>query len=96
MNIYIGNLPYKTTDEELIALFKEYGEVSRVNLISDRETGRAKGYGFVELQGDQGASALEALNGTQFGGRTLVVTEANPRKPRSALNANRSKQREQL
>lgn len=94
MNIYIGNLPYKTTDEELIELFKAYGDVSRVNLISDRETGRAKGYGFIEIQGEQCASALEALNGTQFGGRTLVVTEANPRKPKSTRTTSRAQQRE--
>lgn len=85
MNIYVGNLPYSTTEEELRTAFGAYGEISRVHMATDRKTGRAKGFSFVEMPNDEDAKkAMAALNGTLMGGRALVVTEARPRvdKPR--------------
>ncbi len=85
MNIYVGNLSYQTTDEELQALFEEFGEVASVKLISDRDTGRSKGFGFVEMPDqDQAMNAIESLNGREHQGRALRVNEAKPRtdKPR--------------
>ncbi len=85
MNIYVGNMPYSTSEEELNALFGTHGSVSRVHIVMDRETGRAKGFAFVEMPNDAEAkAALEAINGISMGGRALVVTEARPReeKPR--------------
>ena len=83
MNIYVGNMPYSTSEEELNALFGTHGNVSRVHIVMDRETGRAKGFAFVEMPNDAEAkAALEALNGTSMGGRALVVTEARPREER--------------
>ena len=85
MNIYVGNMPYSTSEEELSALFGTHGNVSRIHIVMDRDTGRAKGFAFVEMPNDAEArAALEALNGSPMGGRALVVTEARPReeKPR--------------
>ena len=87
MNIYVGNLPYRTRNEELEALFAQYGQVVSVNIIFDRRTRRSKGYGFVEMADEAaGRKAIEALNGSEFGGRTLKVDEARRREegaPRS-------------
>ncbi len=83
LNIYVGNLPFSATESELETLFGEYGQVERVNLITDRETGRPRGFGFIEMVDDQeGRSAIEAVNGVDLGGRTLTVNEARPREPR--------------
>lgn len=85
MNIYVGNMPYSTTEEELKAAFGAYGQISRVHIVMNRETGRPKGFAFVEMPSDDDAKkAMEALNGSDLGGRPLVVTEARPReeKPR--------------
>ena len=80
--IYIGNLPYRTTEDEVRELFQEHGTVLSVNLINDRETGQPRGFGFVEMD-DQGAdTAIEALNNSSMGGRTLKVNEARPRENR--------------
>ena len=80
MNIYVGNLPYQTTEEQLTALFAEHGVVSQVSIIQDRETGRSKGFGFVEMDNDAEANAaIEAINGSDSGGRNLKVNEARPR-----------------
>lgn len=80
MNIYVGNLSYGTTDEELKALFAEHGQVDRVAIIKDRETGRSKGFGFVEMANKaDGEKAIEAVNGSDLGGRSLRVNEARPR-----------------
>ena len=82
-NIYVGNLPFTTTEDEVRDLFSQHGEVSSVKLINDRETGRPRGFGFVEMPDDgQGDSAIEALDGQNFGGRPLRVNEAKPREPR--------------
>lgn len=83
MNIYVGNLPYNVTDDDLSALFAEYGEVTRATVIQDRELNRSKGFGFVEMSDDAaGKSAIEALNGNDMGGRRLRVDEAQPRQGR--------------
>lgn len=82
--IYCGNLGYGVTSAELEALFAQYGEVISADVIMDRETGRSKGFGFVEMQRDDEAkSAIEALNDFQHEGRPLKVNEARPREPRS-------------
>lgn len=83
MNIYVGNLPYNITPEEVKGVFSVYGEVAAVRLVRDRETGRAKGFGFVEMHDDaQAKAAIEAMNGQEIGGRKAVVNEARPREPR--------------
>ncbi len=82
-NIYVGNLSYDTTDEELRGLFAEHGEVVNVNIITDRETGRPRGFGFVEMaDAEQGKVAIEQVNGRDLGGRNLTVNEAKPRADR--------------
>ncbi|MEE2775406.1 MAG: RNA-binding protein [Acidobacteriota bacterium] len=79
--IYVGNLSYDTTEDELRQVFGQHGEVSSVDLITDRETGRPRGFGFVEMEGAD--AAIAALNNTQVGGRTLTVNEARPRNDRA-------------
>jgi len=80
--LYVGNLPFSTNEDEIRDLFAAYGEVQSVSLIVDRETGRLRGFGFVEMA--EGAEdAMEALNGKAFGGRDLRVNEAQERQPRS-------------
>ena len=81
-NLYVGNLPFTTTDEDLRAAFAAYGTVVKAQVIMDRETGRSRGFGFVEM-GDGADEAIAAMNGAQFEGRTLTVNEAKPREPRS-------------
>ncbi|XPV75134.1 MAG: RNA recognition motif domain-containing protein [Desulfovibrio sp.] len=82
-NIYVGNIAWTTTETELRAAFEAHGEVSSVNLIEDRETGRPRGFGFVEMSNSSEAdSAIEALNGYNCGGRDLKVNEAKPRAER--------------
>jgi len=81
MNIYVGNLPYNIADPELEAIFSSHGEVERAKVITDRETGRSRGFGFVEMANDDEArAAMEALNGNEMDGRKLVVNEARPRR----------------
>lgn len=80
MNIYVGNLPRSTSEQELQDQFSSHGEVKAVKLIKDFETGELRGFGFVEMPNDEQAkSAIEALNGSQFGGRKMVVNEAKPK-----------------
>ena len=81
-SIYVGNLPWSATEDEVQALFAEYGKVRSVKLVSDRETGRARGFGFVEMDDAEAQAAIEALDNHNFGGRTLRVNEAKPRAPR--------------
>ncbi|MDR1489465.1 MAG: RNA-binding protein [Desulfovibrio sp.] len=81
-SLYVGNLPWAATEDEIRNLFAAHGNVSSVKLISDRETGRARGFGFVEMDAADVASAVEALDGSSFGGRTLRVNEAQPKAPR--------------
>jgi RNA recognition motif-containing protein len=80
-NLYVGNLPFGTTDEDLRQAFAQYGTVVKAQVIMDRETGRSRGFGFVEM-GDGAEEAINAMNGAQFGGRTLTVNEAKPREAR--------------
>ena len=82
-NIFVGNLNYAATEDEIRELFEQFGAVERVSLISDRDTGRPRGFGFVEMPNDdEGSRAVEELNGVSLGGRTLNVNEARPRAPR--------------
>lgn len=76
--IYVGNLPHSATEDEISDLFSEYGDVISVNIISDRETGRPRGFGFVEMT-DGADEAIEALHQSDMGGRSLMVNEASPR-----------------
>jgi len=79
-NIYVGNLPFNVTNDQLEDLFGEHGTVSRAQVISDRETGRSRGFGFVEMEDEDAAqTAIEAINGSDFGGRDLKVNVARPR-----------------
>lgn len=83
MNIYVGNLAYGVTDEELRAAFSAYGEVSRANVIMDRDTGRSKGFGFVEMPDSaQAEAAINGLNDKPLSGRAIRVNEAKPREDR--------------
>lgn len=76
--IYVGNLPFNITEEEISALFGQVGSVEAVSLISDRETGRSKGFGFVTMAAADADKAIEQFNGQQMGGRPLTVNEARP------------------
>ncbi|HEX5313635.1 MAG TPA: RNA-binding protein [Gammaproteobacteria bacterium] len=80
MKLYVGNLPYTTTGEELQGVFAPYGEVASANVVQDRDSGRSRGFGFVEMpNGNEANAAIAGLNGQDFGGRNLVVNEARPR-----------------
>jgi len=80
MRLYVGGLPYHTTEQDLVDLFEQVGQVTQAVVITDRETGRSKGFGFVEMSNDQDAqSAIEQMNGTLFGNRTITVNEARER-----------------
>ena len=84
MNIYVANLPYSTGDDELRSQFEAYGSVDSATVIKDRDTGRSRGFGFVEMGNDDEArAAIEQLNGQEMGGRPLTVNEARPRGERS-------------
>src|ERR1700761_1476743 len=84
MNIFVGSLPFKLKEDDLKQLFEAYGEVSSVKLINDRETGRSKGFGFVEMPDDESAQqAIEGLNGSEVAGRKIAVSQAEERKPSS-------------
>ena len=80
--IYVGNLPYSSTEDEVRELFSQYGEVVSCALPTDRETGRPRGFGFVEMSDEDGRKAIEGLDGQTFGGRQLRVNEARPREDR--------------
>jgi RNA recognition motif-containing protein len=76
--IYVGNLAFQTTETELNDLFRPFGDVESVSIITDRDTGRSKGFGFVAMNDDQATKAISELNGTQLNGRALTVNEARP------------------
>ncbi|MFB2838394.1 RNA recognition motif domain-containing protein [Floridanema evergladense] len=83
MSIYVGNLSYNVTEADLTSVFTEYGSVKRVQLPTDRETGRIRGFGFVEMSADaEEAAAIEALDGAEWMGRDLKVNKAKPREER--------------
>src|SRR5579871_1619582 len=89
-NIYIGNLSFGTTEATLRALFEGYGTVDRVSIVTDRDTGQPKGFGFVEMPNDEeAAKAMSALNNRDVGGRTLAVNEARPKTDRPSGGAGR-------
>src|ERR1700761_3648352 len=79
-NLYVGNLPHSTTESELRTVFEAHGAVERVSIVTDRETGRARGFAFVEMTNPAEADkAVAALNGTELGGRALKINEAKPK-----------------
>jgi len=82
MRLYVGNLPFSTTEDELRTLFEEHGAVESVAVVTDRETGRSRGFGFVEMADDAARSAMEALDNHMLDGRNLKVNEARPRPDR--------------
>ena len=87
MKIYVGNLAYRTTEDELRQEFERFGTVNQVDIITDRESGRSKGFGFVEmLDNDEANAAITALDGQNVGDRTLKVNEARPKTPRPGGN----------
>jgi RNA recognition motif-containing protein len=82
-NIFVGNLDFNTSEDELRHMFETYGQVDRVSIMTDRETGRSRGFGFVEMaNAEEGEKAIAALNGAQVGGRKLNVNEARPKTER--------------
>ena len=90
MNIFVGNLAFSTTDHDLRQLFEPYGVVDAIQVITDRDTGRSKGFGFVEMPDSAAAqAALQGLNGKELDGRALTVNEAKPRAPRREPSGSR-------
>jgi RNA recognition motif-containing protein len=84
-NIYVGNLSFEASEESVRSLFEAYGTVGRVNIVTDRDTGQPRGFGFVEMANDgEGEKAIAAVNGTELGGRALNVNEARPKAERSS------------
>lgn len=82
-NLYVGNLPHTTTETELRSLFEAHGAVEKITLVTDRDTGRSRGFGFVEMSNASEADkAVAALNGSDLGGRTLTINEAKPKSER--------------
>ena len=79
MNIYVGNIPYKSSEDDLGNLFAEFGDVTSVKIIQDKFTGRSKGFGFVEMSDENGQAAIDALDGFEHMDRNLRVSKANPR-----------------
>ncbi len=89
-NLFVGNLSFQTTESALTALFQEFGQVTRVHVATDRETGRARGFAFVEMPNDEeAAKAIAGLNGKEVGGRAIKVNEARPKTERSAPRTSR-------
>ena len=90
MNIFVGNIAFNATDHDLRQLFEQYGVVDKINVITDRDTGRSKGFGFVEMPESQAAkAAIQELNGKELEGRALTVNEAKPREPRRETSRTR-------
>jgi cold-inducible RNA-binding protein len=87
--LYVGNLSFQTTENDLTSLFEQSGQVESVSIITDRDTGRSKGFGFVEMGSDDADKAIAQFNGTELNGRSLTVNEARPREERSSNGGNR-------
>ncbi len=88
MKIYVGNLPYSATEEQITTMFSQHGEVATASIIIDRDTGRSKGFGFVEMSDDsEGEKAIQALNETSMDGRNIKVNQARPREERPRTNS---------
>ena len=83
MRIFVGNLSYQTTEDQLTDLFSEVGQVESATIVTDRDTGRSRGFAFVEMDKDAAAQAIEKFNGVELNGRTINVNEARPRPERS-------------
>lgn len=84
-NIFVGNLSFGATEESVRSLFEQYGTVDRVSIVTDRDTGQAKGFGFVEMSGDaEGQRAIDSLSGHELNGRALTVNEARPKADRGS------------
>lgn len=93
-NIFVGNLDFNVSEDELRNLFSAYGQVDRVTILTDRDTGRSRGFGFVEMaNAEEGDKAITALNGSQLGGRKLNVNEARPRAERAASGGGGGRER---
>jgi RNA recognition motif-containing protein len=91
--LYVGNLPFTATEESVRALFAPHGSVEKVSMINDRDTGRPRGFGFVEMSNADASRAIQALNGTDFEGRALKVNEAQDRERSAGGGANRGSRR---
>src|ERR1044072_1735803 len=89
--IYVGNLSYQTTESDLPNLFEQFGRVESVNIITDRDTGRSKGFGFVEMGNEEADKAIGQFNGTELNGRSITVNEARPREERSGGGGGRGR-----
>ena len=93
-NIFVGNLSFNTSEDELRQAFEAYGQVDRVSILTDRETGRSRGFAFVEMTNtEEGEKAIAGLNGTQLGGRTVNVNEARPKGERAGAGGGRDRGR---
>lgn len=91
-NIFVGNLSFNTNEDELRQAFEAYGQVERVSILTDRDTGRSRGFGFVEMiNAEDGEKAIAALNGAQLGGRTINVNEARPKAERASGGGGRDR-----
>ena len=91
-NIFVGNLNFNTSEDELRQIFEPFGAVDRVSIMTDRDTGRSRGFGFVEMTNNEdGEKAINALNGSQVGGRTLNVNEARPKMERAGGGGGRER-----
>jgi cold-inducible RNA-binding protein len=89
-NIFVGNLSFGATEDTVRSLFEQYGTVERVSIVTDRDTGRAKGFGFVEMTGDAEAErAISSLNGQELDGRNLTINEARPKEDRGGFGGGR-------
>jgi RNA recognition motif-containing protein len=88
--IYVGNLSFETTEADITNLFEQAGEVESVSIITDRNTGRSKGFGFVEMGNESATKAIAQLNGAELKGRSLTVNEARPREDRPQTGGNRN------
>jgi hypothetical protein len=88
INLYVGNLPFSTTSDDLAALFGRVGDVQSAQVITDRETGRSRGFGFVEMSDEDARKAIDELTGADLGGRSITVNEARPRAPRGGGGGN--------